>query len=345
MLDAAPTTLASEARILVINVARIGDTLMITPILRALKQATPQGELSCIAHPGRAPVLAHLPFLDRLIPMTKLSAPFKGRLGGKHWDYALVYGYDLALVRYALRGARRVIAFHQADASINARLFQAVRKPKELLHAVKERALLAEALGVPVEDARLHYCVTYEEKRMALNWRAQHLPADAGPLIVLHATSFPTKPYRNWPLESFAELGRRLASRWPKAVFLVTGGPEDKARAQALSQMLGERAINYAGQGDLRQTAALLSLTDLYIGVDTGLTHLAGALNLPMVALYHCLHPGQRLAPLQHDRLKLLAHPRARDACDEQTPMTEIEVNSVYAAAVELLENAAEKVC
>lgn len=338
MLDAAPVTLAPDARILVINVARIGDTLMITPILRSLKQALPRGELSCIAHPGRATALAHLPFLDHLIPMTKRWAPFKDRLGGKSWDYALVYGYDLALVRYALRTARQVVAFQQADAGTNARLFRAVPKPREPLHAVRERALLAETLGVTVQDARLGYQVTPKEKQAALAWRARHLAPNAAPFIVFHPTSFHTKPYRNWPLESFAELGRRIALRWPKVRFVITGGPDDRARADALSALLGQHAINYAGQGDLRQTAAILSLADLYIGVDTGLTHLAGALNLPMVALYHCLHPGWRLAPLQHAHLKLLEHPRALADCNEQTAMAEIDVNSVYAAAIELLD-------
>lgn len=342
MLDAAPVKLKPDARILVINVARIGDTLMLTPILRSLKRATPEGELACIAHPGRAAVLQHLPFLDRLIPMTKRSAPFKGWLGGKAWDYALVYGYDLALVRYALRAARHVVAFRQADAALNARLFRVLPKPVAPLHAVEERALLAECLGVAVENPRLAYCVTSEEKQAALAWRALHLTAHVLPLVVFHSTSFPTKPYRNWPIDFFAELGQRILKRWPNAAFLITGGPEDKARARALSTLLGDRAINYAGQGDLRQTAAILSTANLYVGVDTGLTHLAGALDLPMVALYHCLHPGRRLAPLQHPNLKLLEHPRSFAECNEHTPMTEVSVNSVYDAAVELLEGAAE---
>lgn len=341
MHDAAPVTLESDARILVINVARIGDTLMITPILRALKQAAPRGELACIAHPGRAAVLAHLPFLDRLISMTKLSAPLKGWFSAKRWDYALVYGHDAALLRYALRTAQKVVAFQQSDAALNARLLRVVPKPLAKLHAVSERALLPAAIGVMVNDERLAYSVTAEEKRAALSWRAQHCAADAGPLIVFHPTSFPTKPYRNWPVESFAELGQRLAARWPKAVFIITGGADDQARAVALTDLLGARALNYAGRGNLRQTAALISMADLYVGVDTGVTHLAGALNLPMVALYHCLHRGARLAPLQHAHLKLLEHPLALAACNEETPMAAIEVATVYEAAAALLGQAA----
>ena len=52
--------------ILVINVARIGDTLLVTPILRAIKQAYPQHRLGCLAHPRRMLLLRGLPFIDAL---------------------------------------------------------------------------------------------------------------------------------------------------------------------------------------------------------------------------------------------------------------------------------------
>ena len=337
--------IAPSARILVINVARIGDTLMLTPILRALKNATPQGELTCIAHPGRAAVLQHLPFLDRLIPMTKLSAPLKGWFARGHWDYALVYGNDGALLHYALRAARRVVAFQQAPAALNAQLFRAVPKPRTPLHSVAERALLAQALGVEIADPRLAYAVTAEERSAARAWRTQHIAADAWPWVVLHPASFPTKAYRDWPLDSFTQLGKRIAAQWPHAAFVITGGPEDRARAAALAAQLGPRAVSYAGHGGLRQTAAILAGADLYVGVDTGLTHLAGALSVPMVALYHCLHRGKRLAPLSHPQLRVIEHPRADADCSEQSSMADISVETVLTATSELLAQATRRAC
>ena len=334
-----------DARILVINVARIGDTLMLTPILRALKLAAPQGELACIAHPGRAAVLQHLPFLDRLVPMTKLSAPFKGWFARRHWDYALVYGNDGALLRYALRAARRVVAFQQTPAALNAKLFHAVTRPQTGMHSVAERALLANALGIKVADPRLVYTVTADEHSAAQIWRAQHIAANAWPLVMLHPASFPTKAYRDWPLESFAQLGKMIAARWPNAAFVITGGREDRARAKWLAAQLGPRTVSFAGQGGLRQTAAILASVDLYVGVDTGLTHLAGALSVPMVALYHCLHHGNRLAPLHHPRLSVIEHPCADVDCNDQIAMAEIGVDTVFTAASELLGQAANRAC
>jgi heptosyltransferase-3 len=76
----------------------------------------------------------------------------------------------------------------------------------------------------------------------------------------------------------------------------------------------------------------------LYVGVDTGPTHLAGALRVPMVALYHCRHRGRYLAPLQHDRLRVLEHPASDAECGEARSMADIGVDQVWNAAESLLD-------
>ena len=67
-----------DANVLVIIVARIGDTLLVTPALRALKAAIPHGRLTVLAHPKRLEVLQHLPFIDALEGITKTSARARG---------------------------------------------------------------------------------------------------------------------------------------------------------------------------------------------------------------------------------------------------------------------------
>jgi heptosyltransferase-3 len=65
-----------------------------------------------------------------------------------------------------------------------------------------------------------------------------------------------------------------------------------------------------AGTLSLRGSAALMEQLHLYVGVDTGPTHLAGALGLPMVVMYHWRHPARFLAPLEHPApLHLIDHP------------------------------------
>jgi heptosyltransferase-3 len=154
--------------------------------------------------------------------------------------------------------------------------------------------------------------------------------------------SFPTKPYRDWPQDSFADLARRILERYPSAHFLLFGGTLREAKLAPLRAALGPRLTTYAGKLSLRETAALMSRVGLYVGVDTGPTHIAGALSLPMVALYHCLHPGRGLAPPEHPAVAVIEHPDAGSAsCTEQSRLGDITVERVWQCAQALLAHEA----
>jgi len=324
------------ARILAIQVARIGDTLLVTPALRALKDACPQGRLAVLAHPKRHELLQGLPFIDELGAITAKTAWWRGRFGGKRWDYALVHGHDAPLLRYAARVAQRVIAFDQNDPALNKILWRTVAATTHPIHAVTEQLRLANELGVTARDTALAYAVSPAERVEARRWIDEHLPPGAFPLVGFQAASFPTKAYRDWPIESFAGLGEKIFAAYPNAHVLVLGGPESRAKATMLARQLG-RATAVAGRFRLRQTAALLAHMHLYVGVDTGPTHLAGALRIPMVAMYHCRHRGKYLAPLQHEHLRIIEHPASDASCSTSSPMSEISIDQVWTHVQALL--------
>jgi heptosyltransferase-3 len=329
--------LAPHSRVLVINVCRIGDTLLVTPILRALKAACPAGRLGCLAHPDRAALLQGLPFLDELGTITAKVAWLRGWRSGKNWDYAIVYGHDVPLIRYAARVARQVVAFRQENEADNHRLWRTVTEAGADTHAVHARARLVEALGVNIADGRLAYAPTPAELAAARAWLAQQFPGPARPMVGFQVASFPTKAYRDWPLESFIALGERILAHAPDAHLLVLGAKESCAKADTLVARFGARAASAAGRFSLRETAALMAALRLYVGVDTGPTHLAGALGIPMVAMYHCRHRGRYLAPLGHDRLHVIEHPADDSVCQPATPMASISVDAVWQSVAQLL--------
>ena len=351
-----------DANVLVIIVARIGDTLLATPALRALKAAIPQGRLTVLAHPKRLEVLQHLPFIDVLDGITKTSASARGWIGKNRYDVALVYGNDAALVRYALRASDGVIAFSQRDMALNRRLAHLVAEPTEPQHAVLHRlSLLAPLglaaddlrlaslglaaddlrlapLGLAADDLRLAYCVTAEERAWARRWLgAQAL--SGRPLIGLQMASFPTKAHRDWPVSSFQELIARIVATQAKAQarFLLLGDAAAAEKAVPLLAACPKHVALAAGRLSLRQSAALMAELDLYIGVDTGPTHIAGALGIPMVALYHCAYPGRNLAPLQHPACIMIEHPLTGTSSATTSAMADIPVAAVWQAAMDLL--------
>lgn len=329
----------ADARILVINVARIGDTLLTTPVLRAIKAACPGGRLGCLAHPKRVAVLKGLEWVDSLGTITPKRARWRGWFGGKRWDYALVYGHDAPLIRYAGRVAERVIAFEQDREAVNRLLWRAVPLPPDRthVHVVREHLLLLSPLGIETTDYRLAYVPSPDELSRAEESMRRFLPAGARPLIGFQIASFPTKSYRDWPMESFAELGARIVKNFPAAHILILGGAESRQKAQWLETQLAGRATAVAGRFDLRGTAALMRHLDLYVGVDTGPTHLAAALEVPMIGLYHCFHRGSRFAPLGHPRLRIIDHPTPDKLCTRESNMADIDVNMVWKPVQELL--------
>lgn len=320
-------------QVLVINVSRIGDTLLATPAIRALAAAWPEANVDVLGHPNRIEVLEHIPFIRRVAAISKKSAPFRGWLGliTKPYDLALVYGNDEALVAYALRVAQRVVAFRQASARINARLAVLIEPPGfQSDHAVPLLLRLPAALGVPAAGLRLSYAVTAAERHWAAATLARELPADATPLVGLQVASFPTKAYRDWPIESFMALCERIRQDRPNAHFVIFGGREEHQRTEALQARLGSAATLYAGRLSLRQTGALMSRLDIYIGVDTGPTHLMSTFDIPLVALYHGFSRSELIGPLQHPCFYPVDHPLAGPGCSTEAAMADISVDRVW---------------
>ena len=317
-------------RILVINVTRIGDTLLATPLLRALKAAWPAAEITVAGHRKRIEVLENLPFIDKLRSISKQVAPLLGRIGGIRYDLAIVYGQDEALVDYALRVARHVVAMRQESDDINRRLFAIAGedgyRPR---NAVTGMLIMLRPLRVALDGYYLSYRVTESENQWAQKTLAQK--RIAGKLLIgLQLASFPTKAYRDWPVGHFIRLCEKIIEAHPDVYFLIFGGSLEADRTELVRRHFSGRAASFAGRLTLRQTAALMNQLDLYIGVDTGPTHIMGALHRPMLSLYHPTAPSRALAPQEHPCCFAIDHPLADKGASFDTPMAEISVEEVW---------------
>lgn len=334
------THLQPPQRILVITVARIGDTLLVTPAIRALARQWPDASITFLGHPKRVEVMRHLPFLETIGPISKHRAPWRGWVRGRRWDLALVYGFDRALVAYASRVARDVVAFRQDKPALDRRLKLCVEPPPfQSDHAVPMRLALTRALGVPDAGLQLSYTITAEEKAAARAMLARRGLDGARPLVGLQVRAFPTKAWRDWPVGHFAALCERISARWPDAHFVLFGGSEDRSRTDELVARLPGRATSLAGELNLRESAAVMDELGLFIGLDSGPTHIMGALTGPMIGLYHCLTPSRVIKPLERPGCHVVDHPRTQ-GCNPETPMGDITVDAVWAKVLDALSAA-----
>ncbi len=328
-------------RVLAINVTRIGDTLLNTPALRALAAFFPDAELTCLGHAKRVEVIEHLPYLAEVGAIDKRRAMWKGwlnKISGPHYDWAFVWGHDHALHDYALRVSTNVVGYRQKDAALNRRLFRAVQDPALYSrHGVAMQLALIEGAGIPAAGYRLDYVVTPAETAAARSRLAADMDSGRRPVIGLQVASFPTKAYRDWPIEKFIALAKHIVSMHHDAHFILFGGDDDRPRTDEFQRALAECSTVYAGQLSLRETVAIMKEIDLYIGVDTGPTHLFGALGKPMVPMYHPSLPSALYKPLQHPALYVVDHPDAGPAADQYIAMSGISVEMVWARVADAL--------
>ena len=332
----------APAAILFIAVSRIGDTLFATPAIRAVAAAYPQARITVLGHPGRAEVFRCLPFVHESGAITKQRARWRGWLGRKKYDLAFVYGHDRPIVAYALRVAARVVAFRQGAAALDDRLYAAVPQPPfQSEHAVRQTLRLPGALGIAPAGLRIAYRASADEIAAAQR-RVDALAPGARPLIGLQIASFHTKSYRDWPVEHFAALAQQIGARWRGAHFLLFGGKAELPRVRQLAAGLGPRASVLAGTLSLRETAALMSRLDLYVGVDTGPTHIMSAFDIPMIGLYHCLSPSSLTGPLEHPLCDAIDHPDSGGACSAASSMADVGVAHVFSRVERILGPAPE---
>jgi heptosyltransferase-3 len=336
-----PADARSATRVLIVNVTRIGDTLLATPAIRAIAAFFPNAKIDCLGHPKRVEVLRHLPYVATIGSITKNTAPYRGRLGflsGLRYDFAFVWGNDWALHQYALRTSRHVVAFRQQDEAVNRRLFADIAEPRpNSRHAVAWHLALPLSVGIPAAGLSLDYVATEQECDQA----RQRLRADFGSvrtsLVGLQIASFPTKAYRDWPIGHFVKLAQRIIKIRPEARFVLFGSADDRSKTAVFANALPGYTRVYAGEFSLRQTAAMMHALDLYIGVDTGPTHLYGALRKPMVAMYHPSLPSALYRPLEHPALYVVDHPAAGPDASKQLSMAELSVDTVWERAAAAL--------
>lgn len=321
--------------ILVIAVARFGDTLLITPVIHALKQRWPNAHIHVFAHKRSACILEHNPDIDSIRHFSKKRAVWTGWLPHKPYDLALVYGNDRDLVNYARRQSHHTVAF--ADISQQQGNVTWVARPKSPMVAQKERALLINALGIYPSCWQLRYFVSDEEATFAQQFLKDNSLINKN-IIGFQLQSFPAKAYRDWPVENFLQLAKQIITHDASTYFLLLGSKESEQLSIDLAKKIGEQhCLALAGRVSMRQNAAIMANLSLYVGVDTGPTHLAGALDIPMVALYHSYHPGCYLAPLQHSCCQVIQHPTSLENAHREDNMAEISVENVWNAVSNIM--------
>ncbi len=340
-------------RILCIYVARFGDTLLMSVVLKALAKQYPQAQIDFLGHAKRIQVLENLPFIHHLGAISKKSARLKGwcsqLMGRKPYDIAFVWGHDAELVDYAKRVSKHVVISSQCNQKRQNAVDAVIDYPADTLKIREEDDkpltqwlldVVEKPLGFKAKDHTSQYIVTPAERALAkeLLHNATATVDKLSTLIGLVVESHRSAPHRDWPLEKFTELTPRLHQRYPQAWFVVISGGLAAPKLKQLKAAAGGQLVDFGGRLSMRDSVAIMAELDLYIGVDTGPTLFAAVLGIPSVMMFHCMRAASLVInPIKPDNVTAIDHPMARSYCSLDTPMGDVSVDTIYEASIQRL--------
>ena len=279
-------------RLLFIKLKHIGDLLLLTPTLAAVKAAHPDAEITVLARRGTEGILAGCPHIDHL---RTGPAPETDRRGpGQLRQSMRLLG--------ELRGAQFDHAFELGDNDRGRWL--------SLLSGARERTTIGwnPRLG-PIWRATFHHLPNFDwwnahrvEKDFRTVAAVLPLAGEPGPLVFDRAgwetpPERPAEPYavlhpatrwrqKEWPVDRWVEVGRHLLGRGLRLV--VSSGPDgaEVSTAKEIALGMGDGAQPTGGRLTWPQMAGLIGNAKLFAGVDTAAMHLAAACQTPTVGIF-----------------------------------------------------------
>ncbi len=289
-----PSSLFPSA-ILVIKPCCLGDVLMSTPVITALRRAFPSARLDFAVGQWSRPMVENNPHLDGLLDC--------GPVGSGHFswkDYwALVKrirggGYNACFVldRSPVLSLLPFLAGvpHRIGLDSQGRGFSlTVGVPVTLKHEVRLYLNAVRAVGLEVTNPRLEFYPSEDDHHHVEGLLADLIDESRDTLVVIHPggghNPGMTLSAKRWPSPRFAALADRFIEESGAQVILI-GGAAESDIAQAVRGAMRHPVLDLTGQLTWRQTGALLARCDLFVGHDTGAMHLAVAAGAPVVAIF-----------------------------------------------------------
>jgi len=298
---------AAARRLLCVRLDGMGDVLMTTPAIRALKAGRADRHITLLTSTAGASITALVPEIDETIVYAPpwMKAPLAG--ADSSADRAMAerlrqQGFDAAVIFTVYSQSPLPAAFLCHLAEVPLRLAHCRENPYHLLsdwvpetepangtrHEVRRQLDLVEQAGFLTSDERLSLRVPAEALHRIDRCLDEMGLDRARPWVVIHPGA--TAPSRRYAPAAFAEVARGLIEQHGWQV-LITGDAGERPLAAEICAAAGAGARSLTGRLTLAELAGLLSLAPILIANNTGPVHMAAALGTPVVDLYALTNP------------------------------------------------------
>lgn len=276
--------------VLIVRLRSIGDTVLVTPSLFALRRFLPQTRIDILLEDWVAPVLEGSRLVDHIITIPKQSNTARARVARDlhRAKYDVVYnlhGGTTATFLARASGATHRVGFGHYQ---YARLHNHVApSPQEIwrrptLHSVEQQLALIGWTGVPVTDRPATQLAVTERATRSIRERLAANKVDDGrPFVLIHpAAALDTK---QWATENFARVAEEIAARDLTPIAIVSANEKP-----VLASLIKQSATPLIGFDDLSlpEVTALAARARLFVGNDSGIAHIAAATGTPCVVVF-----------------------------------------------------------
>ncbi len=254
-------------RFLLISLSNIGDAVMTTPVLQALHAYDPGAVIDIVADRRSSAIFAGCPFLGRILHKDK-ALVMRGLLGLltelRDVEYDLVVDLRTDILPLLVRARRRLFRWQGRPAGP---------------HAVQQHLGVIARLALDIKSFDTKLWLGSAENDFARNVLAEHLGRRL--LALAPGANWPPKI---WPAKQFMELIELMRGDFDAVVLL--GSEADKIHTSVIAAQSALPCVDLAGQTGLLEAAAILRHTKIFVGNDSGLGHIASAVQIPTLTLF-----------------------------------------------------------
>jgi len=340
-------------RILAVSSTAIGDTLLSTPAIQAVRERYPEATIVALFNAQTLDLFGNSPCVDGIVPY----------YGGYRRFFRTIlalrrHRFDLALIFHGNEPQATPLAylagvpfiFKWPNTSENRFLLSneaPVRTWDDFAHGVDQRLSVAALAGSDPKRRPMALPLAEEGRRVVDRLLHEEGVGDADLLVGFQCGASTLS--RMWFPDRFAELGRRLVRASDRVRIVFTGSPPERNYCLSIAREIGERTIAAAGRLPLAAVPSLLARLRVLVTGDTGIMHMAVAVRTPVVGLFAVSDPSRSGPYYDLDRHVIIKKPRScvdcvSKRCTYQKCMEAIEVEEVFPAVMRILARTAPEI-
>jgi len=278
-------------KILIVRLDRIGDVVLSTPVLKAVRDAYPDSHIAFMVAPHAREIADGNPYINEVIVYDK-AILHKGVFDGAKFVYGLARKrFDIAIMLHPTRRTHLLSFFSGIPKRLGYErkmgLILTDRIPDKkhlgLKHEIDYTLGLLRYIGIEPTNRKLYVPVDNDSEDRVRRILADGGISDGDKIVAINPGA--SCRSKRWPAERFAEVADALARELGVKIVVVSGS-QDKSFADSTLSAMKTGALDLSGKTTIRELACLLKRSSLFISNDSGPVHIACAVGTPVISVF-----------------------------------------------------------